>query len=104
LFAKWVRDRKALSVLEAVRKCSLIPAQILEEAVPQMKRKGRLQVGCDADVIVFDLETIKDNGTYVEPAQVSSGQRHVIVNGVSVIENGDRIGNARPGRPVRRAV
>lgn len=101
-FAKWVRERKAISLLEAVRKTSLIPAQILEESVPQMKKKGRLQVGCDADVLVFDLATIKDNATFLAPAQLSSGQRHVIVNGVPVIEEGQRIGNARPGRPVRR--
>ena len=103
-YAKWVRERKAISLLEAVRKTSLIPAQILEEAVPQMKKKGRLQVGCDADVVVFDLETIEDKGTFVKPAQLASGKRHVIVNGVPVIEEGKRIGDARPGRAVRRNV
>ena len=103
-YAKWVRERKAISLLEAVRKTSLIPAQILEEAVPEMKKKGRLQVGCDADVVVFDLETIEDKGTFVKPAQLASGKRHVIVNGVPVIEEGKRMGDARPGRAVRRNV
>jgi N-acyl-D-glutamate deacylase len=103
-FAKWVRERKVVSPLEAVRKTSLIPAQILDETAPQMKKKGRLQVGCDADVVVFDLETIKDNATFVAPAKLSTGQRHVIVNGVPVIEDGQRLGDARPGQAVRRKV
>ncbi|MBW4936030.1 amidohydrolase family protein [Marinobacter sp. F4206] len=104
LFAIWVRERQVLSLLDAVRKTTLIPAQVLEEFVPQMKKKGRLQVGCDADVIVFDLNTIKDNATFVAPAQLSSGQRHVVVNGVPIIEEGERIGDAKPGRPIRRQV
>lgn len=102
LYAKWVRESRSLPLVEAVRKTSLIPAQILEDAVPQMRKKGRLQVGCDADVTVFDLETIKDNGTFTAPAQVSSGHRHVLVNGVPIIEDGHRNGGARPGRPIRR--
>lgn len=103
-FSKWVRERKAISLLEAVRKTCLIPAQILEEAVPQMKKKGRLQVGCDADVAVFDLNTIQDNATFVAPAQLSTGQRHVIVAGTPIIEDGVRQGDRRPGKAVRRNV
>ena len=104
LFARWVRDRKVISPLEAIRKCSLIPAQILEATAPQMKKKGRIQVGCDADLLVFDLATIQDNATLVKPVQSATGQRHVVVNGTPIIEEGQRIGNARPGRPVRRPV
>ena len=100
--SKWVRERKALSLAEALRKCSLIPAQILEEAAPQMKKKGRIQVGCDADVVVFDPATVQDKATFVEPARTTVGFRHVVVNGVPVIEDAARIGDARPGRPVRR--
>ena len=103
LFARWVRERKAISLVEALRKCSLIPAQILEKSVPQMQKKGRLQVGCDADIVAFDLKTIQDNATFVDPGRLSSGHRHVIVNGVPVIREGQRIGDARPGKPVRRA-
>lgn len=102
--SKWVRERKAISLPEALRKCSLIPAQILEEAVPAMKKKGRIQVGCDADVVVFDPATIQDKATFVAPAQTTVGFRHVLVNGVSVINEGQRIGDARPGKPVRRNV
>ena len=104
LFARWVRDRAVLSISDAIGKASLIPAQIMEPAVPQMKRKGRLQVGCDADITVFDPATITDNGTFVAPAQISTGHRHVLVNGVPVIQDGERIGTNLPGRPVRRTV
>ena len=99
-----MRERKAISLLEAIRKTSLIPAQILEDAVPQMKKKGRLQVGVDADLIVFDLETIMDRATFIEPAQVSAGIRHVVVNGTTIIDEGKRRGDALPGQPVRRPV
>jgi N-acyl-D-glutamate deacylase len=101
---RWVRERKAISLLEAIRKTSLIPAQILEDAVPQMKKKGRLQVGADADIVVFDLETIIDQGTYMEPAKLSAGFRHVVVNGTTIIQEGKRQGDALPGQPVRRPV
>lgn len=101
--SKWVRERKALALPEALRKCALIPAQILEEAAPQMKKKGRIQVGCDADVVVFDPATVQDKATFVAPAQTTVGFRHVVVNGVPVIAEAQRIGDARPGKPVRRS-
>jgi len=104
LFARWVRERGKMSLSEAIRKCSLIPAQILEPAVPEMGTKGRLQVGCDADITVFDPATIQDNGTFTAPAQTATGHRHVLVNGTPIIEDGQRNGGCLPGRPVRRSV
>ena len=101
---RWVRERKAISLLEAIRKTSLIPAQILEDAVPQMKKKGRLQVGADADLVVFDLEKIADKATFIAPAQLSAGFRHVVVNGTTIIDEGKRLGDVLPGQPVRRPV
>jgi N-acyl-D-glutamate deacylase len=79
-------------------------AQILEKSVPQMRKKGRIQVGMDADVVVFDLKTIKDNATFTQPARLSSGFRHLLVNGTPIIRDGKRIGTARPGKPIRRPV
>lgn len=102
--ARWVRERKAITLLEAIRKASLIPAQILEDAVPQMRKKGRLQVGADADLVVFDLETVSDEATFTEPAKLSKGFRHVVVNGTTIIDEGRRQGDKLPGQPVRRPV
>ena len=101
---RYVRERKAITLPEALRKTSLIPAQILEKSTPQMRKKGRLQVGVDADIVIFDLNTIKDNATFLAPARLSSGFVHVLVNGTPIIRDSQRIGDARPGQPIRRPV
>jgi N-acyl-D-aspartate/D-glutamate deacylase len=85
---------------EALRKMSLMPAQTLEGFVPQMKKKGRLQVGMDADIVVFDPKTISDVGTYEKPNQPAVGVQSVLVNGELVVANNKLIVDARPGRPV----
>jgi N-acyl-D-glutamate deacylase len=100
--AGWVRERNALPLIEAIRKTSLIPAQILEKSVPQMRTKGRLQVGADADIVVFDLATVQDNATFTKPAQRSTGFQHVLVNGTPIIQDGKEILDARPGQAIRR--
>jgi N-acyl-D-aspartate/D-glutamate deacylase len=66
-----------------------------------MKRKGRVQVGADADIVVFDAQSIADRATYASPVETSVGIAHVIVNGIAVIEGGALKPNARPGRAVR---
>ena len=102
VLGRYVRERKVLSLMEAVRRCSLIPAQILEESTPQMKNKGRIKVGADADIIVFDADKIIDRATYAKPAQTSAGFRLVLVNGVAVVRDGELVRTAMPGRPIRR--
>ena len=77
-------------------------ASTLEGFVPQMRNKGRLQVGMDADIVVFDPETIADVGTYEEPNQPAVGVQTLLVNGVQVIENGELITDAGPGQAIRR--
>lgn len=99
---RYVRERKAISLLDAMRKTSLIPARILETSVPQMRRKGRMMVGMDADIVVFDLERISDRATFIENTKPSVGMRHVLVNGQPIILDGVRLADARPGRPIRR--
>src|SRR5690606_10484604 len=81
----YVRERKKVDLREGVRRLTLTPATLLEGSVPQMKRKGRLQVGMDADLVVFDLATVSDRATYTAPNATSVGMRHVVVNGVPVI-------------------
>lgn len=83
---------------------TLIPAQLLGASVPQMTRKGRLQVGADADLVVFDLATVSDRGTFTQPNQTATGMRYVIVNGTLVIRDGALVRDALPGRPIRRPV
>ena len=90
-----------LSLPQALAKCSLEPARLLEERVPAMRRKGRLQVGMDADVVVFDPETITDRASYLQSTQPSAGIRYVLVNGTFVVRDGDIARDARPGRAVR---
>lgn len=99
---QYVRERHAISLIEAIRKVTLIPAQTLEASVPQMREKGRLSAGADADIVVFDPATIRDRATYEHPAQTSVGMKWVIVNGVPVIADGKLDRTALPGRPVRR--
>jgi len=96
-----VRDTGALSLLEAMARCSLEPARILERAAPAMRRKGRLQPGCDADVVVFDAERVTDTATYQRSTSPTAGFVHVLVNGVPVVSDEQLRQDALPGRPVR---
>jgi N-acyl-D-aspartate/D-glutamate deacylase len=98
----WVRERQAVSLLEGVRKCALIPAQILEASTPAMRAKGRLAVGADADVVVFDFDTLVDRAEFSAMNRPSEGVRHLLVSGQPVISDGVMDVTARPGRPVRR--
>lgn len=100
----YVRDRKAESLVDAIARCSYRPAKILEESVPQMKHKGRIQEGMDADIIVFDLDGLKVRSTYDDPNHHSLGMKHVVVNGTLVIRDGELDTKAFPGQPVRRPV
>jgi hypothetical protein len=98
---RWlVRELGVLPIDEAVRRCALLPAQILGDSVPAMRRKGRVQVGADADLVVFDPANIADRATYTE-AVPSAGITHVLVGGVFVVRDGDLVPTALPGRPIR---
>jgi len=101
ILGRYVRTGQ-LSMMEAISKMSLIPAQILEPSVPQMKNKGRIKVGADSDITIFDAATVIDHATYQKPNQTSAGIRYVIVNGVPVVFEGELIPDAKPGQPIRR--
>jgi len=103
ILRSYVRERGLMTMQEALRKMSLMPAQTLEGFVPQMKKKGRMQVGMDADIVVFDPDTISDVGTYDEPNQPAVGVQTLLVNGVPVVDEGELILDAAPGQPIRRA-
>ena len=78
-----------------------MPAQRLERRVPLMKNKGRVRVGADADLTIFDPRQVIDKSTYQEPAKYSEGIKFVLVNGVVVVNDGKLQGGINPGRPVR---
>jgi len=101
ILGKYVRERGALTLRDALRKMTLMPAQRLERRVPSMKNKGRLRVGSDADVVVFDPQTVIDKSTYDEPAKYAEGMKYVLVNGVLVVKNGQLQTDVHPGRAVR---
>ena len=90
-----------LGLAEALGKCSLYPARLLEDHVPSMRGKGRLRAGSDADIVVFDPATITDRSSYRDSTRPSAGIRHVVVNGVFVVRDGDIVPGSLPGRPVR---
>jgi len=90
-----------LSLAQALAKCSLDPARLLQDRVPAMRRKGRVQAGADADVVVFDAAAIADRASYRHSTVPSVGITHVLVNGAFVVRDGDIVADARPGRAVR---
>lgn len=97
----YVRERGALNLIDALRKMTLMPAQRLEHRVPRMKSKGRLKIGADADITIFDAAHVIDKATYDEPAQYSAGVKYVLVNGVVVVNDGEVRPGVYPGRPIR---
>ena len=98
---EYLRERHKVSLCEAMGRCSFGPAKILERVSPQMRRKGRLQEGYDADIVVFDPGTMTDRADFAAMNRPSEGVRHLLVNGQPVISGGELNRDAFPGQPVR---
>lgn len=102
VLGRYVRDEQWLSLTEAISKMTLLPARRLEQWVPQMRSKGRLKVGADADITLFDPARVIDRATYEKPALPSEGIAHVLVNGVRVVRDGKLVDQVTPGQAIRR--
>ena len=102
VLGRYVREQKAISLMDALRKMSLLPAQRLEKAVPMMRNKGRIRVDADADLILFDPDRVTDRATFENAARYSEGIRHVLVNGVFVVRDEKLSVDVRPGLGIRR--
>jgi N-acyl-D-amino-acid deacylase len=96
VYARYVRDEKLMTVAEAVRKMTSLPASNLG-----ITQRGLLRPGYFADIAVFDPNTIQDHATFQKPRQTATGLSEVFVNGVEVVHNGEHTG-AKPGRVVKR--
>ena len=101
VLGKYVREDKALTLMDAIRKSSLMPAQRLQSMSPQMREKGRVKVGADADLAVFDPQTVIDKATFDKPAQYSEGFHYVLVNGTFVVREGKLQDGVAPGQGIR---
>jgi N-acyl-D-aspartate/D-glutamate deacylase len=104
VLGRLVREQGLLSLMDALRKMTLMPAQRLEARVPEMKNKGRIRVGADADVTIFDPARVIDKAAYGDPAKYSEGFRYVLVSGVPIVYNGELQKDLAPGRPVRAPI
>jgi hypothetical protein len=100
ILGKYVREEKSLSLMDAVNKMSLLPAKILEGWAPALLRKGRVRVGADADLTIFNLATVTDHATFGDPLQASTGIEYVLVGGKVVVRQGTLVENVRPGQRV----
>jgi len=100
VLAHYVREKKTLTLMEALRKMTLMPAQMLERSTPEARHKGRLQEGADADVVVFDPQTIADKATYANPMEPSVGVRYLVVAGTVLIDEGKLVPDVFPGRAI----
>jgi N-acyl-D-aspartate/D-glutamate deacylase len=97
----YVREQKVIPLMDALKRMTLMPAQRLEKAVPAMREKGRIRVGADADITVFDASRVIDRATFENPAQYSDGIRYVLVAGTPVVRDGKTVEGIYPGVGMR---
>jgi N-acyl-D-aspartate/D-glutamate deacylase len=100
VLAQYVREKGTITLMDAIRKMSLMPAEMLERSTPAARQKGRLQEGADADIVVFDARTITDRSTFEKPMEPSVGVRYLMVGGRVVVEEGKLVPDVFPGRAI----
>jgi len=98
VLAQYVREKGTLTLMDALRKMTLMPAEMLERSTPAARQKGRLQEGADADIVVFDPNTITDRSTFQKPMEPSVGVHYLLVGGTTVVDDGKIVPDAFPGR------
>lgn len=98
VLARYVRQQGTLTLMDALRKMTLMPAQMLEQSTPAARSKGRMQEGADADVVVFDPATISDRSTYQHPMEPSVGVRYLVVGGTVLVDQDKLVPDVFPGR------
>ena len=100
ILARYVRSQGTLTLMDAIRKMSLMPAQVLERSTPSARFKGRLQEGADADVVIFDPQTVTDRATYQHPMEPSLGVEYLLVGGAVLVEKGKLLEGVFPGKAI----
>jgi N-acyl-D-aspartate/D-glutamate deacylase len=98
VLAEYVRGKGTLTLMDALRKMTLMPAEVLERSASAAHRKGRLQEGTDADIVVFDAATIRDQSTFEKPMEPSTGVRYLVVGGTLLVDEGKIVPDTFPGR------
>ena len=100
VLGRYVREQNTVGLMTALGKMTILPAGRLEGVAPSMRLKGRMQVGCDADITIFDPDQIIDTANFQDDLSFSEGIHHVLVNGTFVVKDGQTVSGSHPGRPV----